>query len=137
MESCTRTGSNHFKVLNFSLKNSIVCLKIGRLNYYHECQMLRKSTLYARGNDLIKFNLIIDQASRQNSLIELIEKWTHLTEYLTLYEAGWALKAPPEEKLCFWYIFVIIQKNLTFPKYLWQCLPYSIGVSKLPKNGFL
>ena len=51
----------------------------------------------------------------------------------------WALKAPPEEKLCFWYIFVIqlIRKYLTFPKYLWQCLPYSFGVSKLPNNGFL
>ena len=38
----------------------------------------------------------------------------------------------------FWYIFVIqlIRTNLTFPKYLWQCLPYSFGVSKLPKMGF-
>ena len=38
---------------------------------------------------------------------------------LTLHEEG-ALKAPPEEKLHIWHIFVIqlIRKNLTFPKYL-------------------
>ena len=38
----------------------------------------------------------------------------------------------------FWHLFVIQMtgKNLTFPKYLWQCLPYSFGVSKWPKTGF-
>ena len=38
---------------------------------------------------------------------------------LTLQEAG-GFNSPPEEKLRFWYIFVIqlIRKNLTFPKYL-------------------
>ena len=54
------------------------------------------------------------------------------------YHKGGLLK-PPEQKSHFWHLFVIqmTPKNLTFPKYLWQCLPYSFGVSKWPKNGFL
>ena len=45
--------------------------------------------------------------------------------------------APPEEKLRFWHLFVIqlTQKYLTFPKCLWQCLPYSFGGSKWPNKG--
>ena len=48
-------------------------------------------------------------------------------------------KSPPWTNIAFLAPFVIQmpRKNFTFPKYLWQCLPYSFGVSKGPNNGFL
>ena len=52
---------------------------------------------------------------------------------------GGAFNARPKQKLHFWHLFVIqmTRKNLTFPKYLWQCLPYSFGGLKWQKKGFL
>jgi len=57
---------------------------------------------------------------------------------LTLQEEG-AFKAPPLNKNLVLGTFLWSKwppKKLTFPKYLWQCLPYSFGGLKWQKRGF-
>ena len=77
------------------------------------------------------WDMVSKQSIKTNSHISWINM--HLCNcwlLLTLQEAGGTLNTCTEEKLHFWHLFVIqmTRKNLTFPKYLWQCLPYSFGV---------
>ena len=88
----------------------------------------------------------ITQMSRRTHFIMhnnlIIKRWlwcVWVSGYMSCVWPNSFFNPTPEQKSRFWHLLVIqiTRKNLTFPKYLWQCLPYSFGVSKWPKNGFL